>query len=118
MLVGKSGCEYKLGNCDGPTGYSIHFPEVLSNYDGMTAYICRRFIPTTAFLVDIAVVLTTEQHPAVFQLFSTNVIRRRNGIVNKDQLSLTNTHDVLHHGERVANKQGDAECSKVSTELS
>jgi len=23
----------------------------LSNYNGMTAYICRRFIPTTAFLV-------------------------------------------------------------------
>jgi len=27
------------------------FSAVLSNYNGMTAYICRRFMPTTAFLV-------------------------------------------------------------------
>jgi len=25
-------------------------------------------------------------------------------VTNKDQLSLTNPHDVLHHGERAANK--------------
>jgi len=29
----------------------MHFPAILSNYNGMVAYICRRFIPTTAFLV-------------------------------------------------------------------
>jgi len=29
----------------------MHFSVILSNYNGMTAYICRRFIPTTAFLV-------------------------------------------------------------------
>jgi len=29
----------------------MHFPAILSNYNGMTAYICRRFIPTTAFPV-------------------------------------------------------------------
>jgi len=28
----------------------MYFPAILSNYNGMTAYICRRFIPTTAFL--------------------------------------------------------------------
>jgi len=28
-------------------------PAVLSNYNGMTAYICLQFIPTTAFLVYI-----------------------------------------------------------------
>jgi len=33
------------------TGYGMHFPEILSNDNGMTAYICRRFISTTAFLV-------------------------------------------------------------------
>jgi len=33
------------------TSYGMHFPAILSNYNGMTAYICRRFIPTTAFLV-------------------------------------------------------------------
>jgi len=33
-----------------PIRYSMHFPAVLSNYNGMTAYICRRFIRTTAFL--------------------------------------------------------------------
>jgi len=38
-------------SCDSPTGDSVHFPAVLSNYNGMTAYICREFIPTTAFLV-------------------------------------------------------------------
>jgi len=27
------------------------FPAVLSNYNGMPAYICRRFMPTTGFLV-------------------------------------------------------------------
>jgi len=31
----------------------MHFPAILSNYNGTTAYICRRFIPTTAFLVFI-----------------------------------------------------------------
>jgi len=31
--------------------YDMNFPAILSNYNGMTAYICRRFIPTTAFLV-------------------------------------------------------------------
>jgi len=29
----------------------MHFLAILSNYNGMTAYICRRFIQTTAFLV-------------------------------------------------------------------
>ena len=33
------------------TGYGMHFPAILSNYNGTIAYICRRFIPTTAFLV-------------------------------------------------------------------
>jgi len=33
------------------SGYGMHFAAILSNYNGMTAYICRRFIPTTAFLV-------------------------------------------------------------------
>jgi len=51
MLVGESGCEYRLVNCDSPAGYGMHFPAVISNYNGMTAYICRRFIPTIAFLV-------------------------------------------------------------------
>jgi len=52
MPVGKSGCEYRLANCGSPTGYDMHFPAILSNYNDMTAYICRRFIPTTAFLVN------------------------------------------------------------------
>jgi len=30
-----------------------HFPAIPCNYNGMTAYICRRFIPTIAFLVNI-----------------------------------------------------------------
>jgi len=38
-----------LTNCNSPTGYGMQ--AILSNYNGMTAYICRRFIPTTAFLV-------------------------------------------------------------------
>jgi len=50
MPVGKSGCEWSLANCVSPTA-SIHFLAFLSNYNGMTAYIYRRFIPTTAFLV-------------------------------------------------------------------
>ena len=29
----------------------MHFPAILNNYNGTTAYICRRFIPTTASLV-------------------------------------------------------------------
>ena len=29
----------------------MHFPAILSNYIGMKMYICRRFIPTTYFLV-------------------------------------------------------------------
>jgi len=40
-----------VANCDSPTGYNMHFPAILSNYNSMTAYICRRFIPTTAFFV-------------------------------------------------------------------
>jgi len=31
--------------------YVMHFPAILSNYNDMTAYICHRFIPSTAFLV-------------------------------------------------------------------
>jgi len=31
--------------------YAMYFSAILSNYNGMTAYICRRFLPTTAFLV-------------------------------------------------------------------
>jgi len=40
-----------VANTDGlsSTGY-MHFPVILSNYNGVTAYICRRFISTTAFL--------------------------------------------------------------------
>jgi len=34
--------------------YDMHFPASLSNYNGTTAYVCRRFIPTTAFLVVFA----------------------------------------------------------------
>jgi len=33
------------------TGCCVHFPVILSNYNGTTAYICRRFVPTTAFLI-------------------------------------------------------------------
>jgi len=33
------------------TLYIMHFPAILSNDNGMTAYICRRFISTTAFVV-------------------------------------------------------------------
>jgi len=49
MPVRKSGCEYRWANCDSPTGY-MHFPVIPSNYSSITAYICRRFISTTAFL--------------------------------------------------------------------
>ena len=49
MPVGKSAM--RLANCDSPTG--MHFPAILSNYNGMTAYICRRFVRTSAFLVVI-----------------------------------------------------------------
>jgi len=37
---------------------------------------------------------------------------------NKDQLSLTNPRDALHHGKRAANKGGCAQCDKLATELS
>jgi len=37
---------------------------------------------------------------------------------NKDHLSLTNPRDALHHGERTANNNVDAQCDKVATELS
>jgi len=37
--------------------------------------------------------------------------------LNKDQLSLTNPRDALHHGERAANKV-HAQCDKLRTELS
>jgi len=30
--------------------YTMHFSAIVRNYNGMTAYICRRLIPTTAFL--------------------------------------------------------------------
>jgi len=33
------------------TGYGMYFPAILCDYNGMTAYICHRFILTTAFLV-------------------------------------------------------------------
>jgi len=32
--------------------------------------------------------------------------KTRDGLMNNDQLSLTNPRDALHHGERAANKQG------------
>jgi len=54
MPVGKSGCEQISANCDSPAGYVVHFPAILSNYNGITAYICRRFIPTTAFPASIS----------------------------------------------------------------
>jgi len=28
-----------LANCDSPTGYGMHFPAILTNYNVMTAYI-------------------------------------------------------------------------------
>jgi len=34
-----------------PIRYGAHLPAIPSSYSGMTAYICRQFIPTTAFLV-------------------------------------------------------------------
>jgi len=34
----------------------MHFQAILSNYIGMRAYIYRRFIPTTAFLVIIVII--------------------------------------------------------------
>ena len=34
-----------------PMRYGMHFSAILSNSNIMVAYICRRFIPTTAFLV-------------------------------------------------------------------
>jgi len=37
----------------------MNFSAILRNYNGMTAYIFRRFIPTTAFLVNI---LLKESH--------------------------------------------------------
>jgi len=43
----------------------MHFPAILRNYHGMTAYICRRFIPTTAILVSI---LLKEKHRMAGQL--------------------------------------------------
>jgi len=36
---------------------------------------------------------------------------------NKDQLSMTNPRDALHHGERAANKV-DVQCDNLATELS
>jgi len=36
---------------------------------------------------------------------------------NKDQLSLTNPRDVLHHGERAANNKVDVQCDKLATGL-
>jgi len=40
-------------------------------------------------------------------------------IPNKDQLSLTNPRDALHHGERAVNKLGGRSvCDKPATELS
>jgi len=38
-------------------------------------------------------------------------------ILHKDQLSLTNPRDALHHGERAATNQVDAECDNLATEL-
>jgi len=32
-----------------PIRFGVHFSAILSSYNGMTAYICRRLIPTTAF---------------------------------------------------------------------
>jgi len=41
------------------------------------------------------------------------------GETNKDQLSLTNPRDSLHHGERAANKYRnvDVQCNKLATKL-
>ena len=41
-----------VANSDSPTG--MHFPAILSNYNGTTACICRRFIPPTAILVSLS----------------------------------------------------------------
>jgi len=46
----------RMANCDSPTGYGMRFSVVLSNYNGMTVYICRQFIPTTVFLVSAVTV--------------------------------------------------------------
>jgi len=40
----------------------MHIPAILSNYNDITAYICRRFIPTTAFLVLDTFVISPRNH--------------------------------------------------------
>jgi len=47
----KFGCEYRSANYNSPTRCGVHFPTILSNYNGTTAYICRLFVLTMAFLV-------------------------------------------------------------------
>jgi len=39
MPVGKSGCAHRLVNCNSPIGYGMHFPAILSNYNGMTVSV-------------------------------------------------------------------------------
>jgi len=54
--VGKSGCEKRDWLIVTVIqGYGMHFPPILSNCNGVTAYryICRLFILTTAFLVEL-----------------------------------------------------------------
>jgi len=42
---------WRISLLNGPTRYGMHFSAILSNHKGITAYICRRFIQTTTFLV-------------------------------------------------------------------
>jgi len=68
----------------------MHFPAVLSNYNGMTAYICRRFIPTTAFLVLIIIFLLSKR----FRNDNKTAIKEsttscKTGVQQKFALSLT-----------------------------
>jgi len=48
--------------------------------------------------------LLNQQMKKGLGLVSFSIANIRKGIYNKDQLSLTNLHDALHHGECGANK--------------
>jgi len=70
MPVGKFVCKQKLANCDSPTAYGMHFPAILSKYNGVRAYICHQFIPTTAFLVAFVSVCNFVKNQRILMLFS------------------------------------------------
>jgi len=46
----------------------------------------------------------TDRHTNVHDQYTFRVIYTTRAKRNKDQLSLTNPRDALHHGERAANK--------------